>query len=124
AQLRQYDGYLSDLPVVDDVAGLTFDYFGDPDPPTEPRPPVGTDNCLYDASGSRKPMPVLTPSGDGLAPLPLAMLNDGPWCGGGALQFDADLLRVRAVRVTLRVRSSQAAFRAAAPAFAQPGSSR
>jgi len=54
-------------------------------------------------------------------PLPMAMLSDGPWCGSGAARFDADLLRVRKVRVTLRVEATQAAFRAAGAAFAHPG---
>src|SRR5262245_58112434 len=29
-QLRHYDGYLTDVPVVDNVVGLRFEYFGDP----------------------------------------------------------------------------------------------
>jgi hypothetical protein len=123
AQLRQYDGYLSDLPVADDIVGLTFEYFGDPRPPTQPKPPAGIENCLYDASGTPKPLARLTPGGDGLAPLPLAMLSDGPWCGGG-LQFDADLLRIRTVRVTIRAQAAQAAFRSTSLAFARSGTSR
>jgi hypothetical protein len=31
------------------------------------------------------------------------MFQDGPWCGSGDNEFDADLLRIRKVRVTLRM---------------------
>lgn len=57
-------------------------------------------------------------------PLPLSMLSDGPWKGSGATQFDADLLRVRAIRVTVRVQAALPAFRATGPAFVRPGTSR
>jgi hypothetical protein len=123
-QLRDYDGYLTDVPLIDHVVGLWFEYFGDPRPPSLPQPPAGVENCLYDASGSPKPMPVLAPEGGSLAPLPLAMLNDGPWCGSGAEAFDADLLRVRRVRVTIRLEAASAAVRAIGPSFANPGTSR
>jgi hypothetical protein len=59
-----------------------------------------------------------------LVPLPVAMFADGPWCGSGSSQFDADLLRVRTVRVSLRVQAVSAAFRGVGPAFVRPGSSR
>lgn len=123
-QLRQYDGNVTDVPVIDNVVGLSFEYFGDPDPPTAPRPPPGAENCLYDAAGSPKPLPRLPPQGGSLAPLPLAMFTDGPWCGAGSTQFDADLLRVRKVRVSLRVQVVSPAMRTRGPAFAQSGSSR
>ena len=42
------------------------------------------------------------------------MFTDGPWCGGGTTRFDADLLRIRLVRVTLRVQATAATMRAAA----------
>ena len=35
-----------------------------------------------------------------------AILTDGPYCGSGDNQFDADLLRVRKVRVTLRMQAA------------------
>ena len=62
--------------------------------------------------------------GDGLLPLPLSMLSDGPWKGSGATQFDADLVGVRAIRISVRVQASLAAFRATGPAFVRPGTSR
>lgn len=120
-QLRYYDGYQTDVPIADDIVGLSFEYFGTPDPPILPKPQAGTDNCLYDAAGNRKPAAVLGPSGL-LVPLPLALLNDGPWCGEGGTEFDVDLLRVRMVRVTIRAETSAAAFRASGSFFARPGS--
>jgi len=123
-QLRQYDGDQTDVPVADNVSGVSFEYFGDPYPPLNPRPPAGVENCLYDAAGNLIPMPVLAGAVDGLAPLPLSMFTDGPWCGGGTTRFDADLLRIRLVRVTLRVQATAATMRAAAPDVATPGISR
>jgi hypothetical protein len=104
-QLRRYDGDATDVPVVDHVVGLAFEFWGDPDPPQHPRPPQGLANCLYGIDGTRLPAERLTPAGGSLALLPLQMLRDGPWCGSGSNQFDADLLRIRRVRVTLRVQA-------------------
>lgn len=124
-QLRFSDGYLTDVPVVDHVVGLEFSYFGDPDPPARPRPPLGTANCLYDAAGhALGNLPTLAREGGSLAPLPLSMLNDGPWCGANGSRFDADLLRVRKVRVTLRVEATQSSFRGTGEAFVGAGTSR
>ena len=83
-QLRHSDGYLTDIPVVDDVVGLAVEYFGAPEPPV---PGLG----------------VLPAQGASLAPLPLSLFADGPWYGDGDNRYDADLLRVRMVRVTLRL---------------------
>jgi len=110
--LRHYDGYLSDKVVVDNVVGVAFEYFGNPNPPVLPKPPLGTANCLYDAGGNLIAGTVLTTDGGSLARLPLTMLNDGPWCGANANRFDADLLRVRKVRMTLRVQASSSSLRA------------
>lgn len=79
-ELRVFDGDRSDVPVVDDVVALSFEY-------TAER-----------ADGT-------------LGPLDAAMLEDGPWCGAGSQPFDADLLRIRAVRVTLRVQVGDQALR-------------
>jgi hypothetical protein len=123
-QLRQSDGYQTDVPVADNVVGLSFEYFGDPNPPTEPRPPAGVENCLYDLAGNPTPMATLTGPNEGFVPLPLSIFSDGPWCGSGGTQFDADLFRVRAVRVTLRIQTGLAAFRVSGPAFLKSGTSR
>lgn len=110
-QLRRYDGYQGDVPIADNVVGLEFSYFGDPNPPTEPKPKAGTANCLYDAAGNLKNLPVLPTDDGSLATLTPAMLTDGPFCGGGFNIYDADLLRVRKVRVTLRMQAGLAALR-------------
>jgi type II secretory pathway pseudopilin PulG len=123
-QLRHYDGYLTDVPVVDNVVGLRFEYFGDPNPPVWPRPAAGTANCLYDAAGARLPMPALPGAGASSVPLPLALFSDGPWCGEGDNRYDADLLRVRTVRVMVRVQAAHAGLRGTGADYAVPGTSR
>lgn len=126
-ELKAYDqGAGGAVPVVDDVAGLAFEYFGDPSPPTRPKPPPGASNCLYDAKGAYLGGTMATLAGDGsLAPLPLSMFTDGPWCGGGTNLFDADLLRIREVRVTIRIQTPLARLRGRDPRlFAIPGTSR
>jgi hypothetical protein len=54
----------------------------------------------------------LVPLNDGTIN-PNTMFNDGPWCGHAASpnRFDADLLRIRKVRVTLRLQSPVTALR-------------
>lgn len=122
AQLRHYDGYVSDLPIIDNVVGLTFRYFGDPNPPLSPKPTIGTENCLFDSSGNPK-LPVL-PGGGSLVELPPAMLTDGPWCNTAGEQFDADLYRIRKVQVQLRVQVGAAGLRGTDTLrFARPGTS-
>ena len=101
-QLRHFDGYLTDIPVVDGVSGLGLEYFGNPQLTWVPSPPVGLSSCLTDAGGAPVPGLVsLAPQGGSLASLPLALFTDGPWCGSAANRFDVDVLRIRRVRVTL-----------------------
>lgn len=104
-QLRLYDGDGSDQPVVDGVRALTFEYFGDVHAPRWPHPPPGSGNCLYDDAGHWRGGPTLSPADGGLAALPLTMFIDGPWCGAGGTAFDADLLRVRRLRVSMQLRA-------------------
>ena len=59
-----------------------------------------------------------------LRPLPLSLFSDGPWCGEGDNRFDADLLRVRTVRVAVRVQAAHAGLRGIGADFAVPGTSR
>jgi prepilin-type N-terminal cleavage/methylation domain-containing protein len=125
--LMVYDnGAGAALPLVDNVVGLAFEYFGDPSPPVHPKPPLGVANCLYDAKGDYSAAGMLTLASDGsLAALPLAMFSDGPWCGGGTNLFDADLMRIRRIRVTIRIQTPLAALRGQNGAlFAKPGTSR
>lgn len=124
-QLMRYNGADDDLPMVDNVVDLRFDYFGDPNPPRAPKPPLGTANCLYDAAGNYIGPGTLTASDGSLAPLPAAILTDGPYCGSGVNEFDADLLRVRKVRVSLRMQATLPALRGTdTNLFMKPGSAR
>jgi len=122
-QLMRYDGYKTTIPIVDNVVDLKFEYFGDPAPPTKPDPGVGgAANCLYDAMHNLVGLPTLAADEGSLAILPLEQLKDGPWCGGGDNEFDADLLRVRKVRVTLRMQASDVSVRGTNPLlFLNPG---
>jgi hypothetical protein len=110
--LHRYDGDASDVPAIDDVVGIDVRYYGATQPPLWPRPPGGEANCLYDAAGSYQAalMPTLSGVG-GLVEMTAAMLSDGPWCGSGANQFDADLLRVRRLRISVRLQAADAALR-------------
>lgn len=141
-QLMHYDGFKTDLPVVDNVVKLEFQYFGDPQPPTllpgksladtvgpfttyGPKPPVlGVDNkydswpagenCAFMVQAGQQVsrMPALA-AGLGQVSLPASVLTDGPWCPDAqhTNRFDADLLRIRRVRVKLRVQASLASMR-------------
>jgi prepilin-type N-terminal cleavage/methylation domain-containing protein len=139
-QLRHYDGYQSDLPVVDDVVDLQFEYFGDSLPPMLRRPvtdPTGPwtsygpkppalgmsystewgsgGNCVFTVQGGQHEprLATLGTAPGNLVPLPAGMLTDGPWCPDSStpLRYDADLLRIRKVRVTLRVQATSKMLR-------------
>lgn len=110
-KLMRDDGGGNILPMVDNVVDLRFDYFGETAPPTLPKPLAGVANCLYDTAGNYANLPTLTADAGSLAALTPAMLTDGPWCGGGTNEFDADLLRVRKVRVTYRVQAANPSLR-------------
>jgi type II secretory pathway pseudopilin PulG len=125
-QLHHYDGWTTDLPLVDNAVGLELRYFGDPNPPLSPRPPLGTPNCIFDAGGNPT-LPVLPSNGSSLIELTQAMLTDGPVCGAGLNQFDADLFRVRKIAVRVRVQAGLEDLRGTNPAgqvlFVNPGRS-
>ena len=135
-QLRHYDGGETDLPVVDNVVKLEFEYYGEPRAPTllpnkslsdpvgpyttyGPKPPaLGVDNsadtwgagenCTFAVQGGvHVPRLPDLPGGTGHVRLTQSTLTDGPWCpdGNKVLRYDADLLRVRRVRVKLRVQA-------------------
>lgn len=139
-QLIRYDGWVTDLPVVDDVVALEFRYFGEASPPLltgvplddpegpwttyGPAPPLigvarGTwppgENCTFDVvnGGHRARLAGLGNGGLALVELDAAVLTDGPWCPDASAtnRFDADLLRVRRVSVSLRVQSAVPSLR-------------
>jgi hypothetical protein len=138
-----------DVPVVDNVVGLSFTYLGDPRPPTVvrplsepdgpwttygPAPPLAAvppyaprENCAFMDNGSDTPsprLPDLSASGSSLVALTDAVFTDGPWCpdAGAPARWDADLLRVRQVIVHLRVQAAAASLRGpTAVLFAHPG---
>jgi hypothetical protein len=130
-------------PIVDHVVSMSFEFDGDPNPPTlvDPTldraapwarsttygpgpPPAGVawteyppgENCTFAANADGSPTPrldALVGEAGGLVRLEPSRLVDGPWCPdpGSASRFDADLLRVRSVVVTLRVESADDTLR-------------
>ena len=122
-QLMRYDGDSTDIAIADNIVGLEFKYFGDPLPPTKPKPlDLNVANCLYDVGGVLKPLGILPNSDGSMAELPPAILTDGPYCGNGSNEYDADLLRIRKVRVVLRVQAASEAFRSTdSGLFIKPG---
>jgi hypothetical protein len=116
-QLRLRSEWGADAPVLDNVVGVSFRYFGRPQVP----PVDGTTRarvaCLATSSGAATVPPVqveLSPS----------LLGDGPWCGGGAV-FDVDLLRVQRVQVTFLLQTPRPEHRGLNPRlFANPGDAR
>jgi Tfp pilus assembly protein PilW len=153
-QLTSYDGtFNAEVPAVDHVVRLSFDYFGEPRPPEMarplsdesgpwttygPKPPDSTiqpttypagENCAFARDEDGEPVPRLATlgSGTGLVRLTAAQLTDGPWCpdAANANRWDADLLRIRRVAVTLRVEAASAMLRGpAGPLFVNGGTAR
>jgi hypothetical protein len=152
-QLMFYDGWESELPIVDNVVGLEFSYWGDPNPPQlipnkaltgpgpwttyGPKPPaLGTkgdttwpagENCLFTVvNGQHMPrLPFIDGGGLKQVQLTPEMLQDGPWCPDQTAveRYDADLLRVRRIRVSLRVQVAAEWLRGpSALLFKYPGS--
>lgn len=104
-QLMHYIGWGPEPEVViDNVVDLRFQYFGDPNPPTDPRPQPGSSNCIFDAAGNPL-MPVLSSNGSSLVELTEDILRTGPLCGAAPNVFDADLYRVKKVRVMVRIQA-------------------
>jgi prepilin-type N-terminal cleavage/methylation domain-containing protein len=147
-QLRRHDAAVSDLPLLDHVVSMEVRLFGESAPPVArpdgtgatygpPPPPAGVDdlddswgageNCVFarvDGTVVSR-LPALDANPLGLVELLPAALADGPWCpdGGSPSAFDADLLRVRRVRVRLRLEAGPAALRGRGPLFQRPGTS-
>ncbi|MBA2356427.1 MAG: hypothetical protein H0V80_17385 [Acidobacteria bacterium] len=120
-QLRLADGATGNQPLVDDVVGVRVRYYGSAAPPRWPAV-SGADTCAVSADGTPR-LGLRGPVPGPPIELALAELSDGPWCGAGAGRFDADLMRVRAVRFAIRLQASSAAVRGPMPAwFTWPGS--
>ncbi|HZP47278.1 MAG TPA: hypothetical protein VFB07_02005 [Vicinamibacterales bacterium] len=141
-------------PAVDNVVALSFAYYGDPAPPqltgVAPDDPIGPwttygpkppplevqanaawppgENCVFAvADGNQVPRLPALAGGVALVPLGQEQLTDGPWCPDpySANRWDADLLRIRMVVVTLRIQAAIAALRGPAGAlFAAAGTGR
>jgi hypothetical protein len=141
-QLMHYDGYQTDLPVIDNVVKLEFRFFGEPQPPAlrpgkrlddpvgpfttyGPKPPLidrdnpndawpAGENCIFAVQDGQQlsRLPVLA-VGAAQVELGQNVLSDGPWCtdSGHVNRFDADLLRIRRVRIKLRVQAAVASMR-------------
>jgi hypothetical protein len=154
-QLIRYNGVGSAAAAVDHVVGLAFEYFGEPLPPvllravTDPvgpwttygprPPPPGVQSTAYDpgencafevdaATGHQvSRLPLLGSGSRAFVKLTAAELTDGPWCPDptNPHRYDADLLRIRRVSVTVRVEASLSALRGPASIlFARGGTAR
>ncbi|MGE3508507.1 MAG: PilW family protein [Vicinamibacterales bacterium] len=150
-QLVRYDGTEGpDAAIVDHVVGFAVEYLADPDPPRMrrplsdpagpwttygPPPPVADEavipviagsNCLFHGNGTplaSAGLPPLGPADGPLVPLRSDQLSDGPWCPEAAspVRYDADLLRIRSVELTVRIESALDALRGPAGTFTRPG---
>ncbi|MBI2220808.1 MAG: hypothetical protein HYU53_06330 [Acidobacteria bacterium] len=117
-RLMHYDGVDTDVPVLDNVVDLKFEYWGDPNPPKAPVPSPSTGtNCVMSAGVPR--LATLAATTGSLVRLSSSILTDGApaWCGTGTNQFDPDLFRVRKVSVLLRVQASDSSMRGPAGTF-------
>ncbi len=135
-QLMHHDGFSTLTPVLENIAGLDFEYYGDPSPPAfvhpgtdqtvtyGPAPPAADiaqapfapgENCTWQISGGVQVarLASLGNAGGGLVRLTASQLTDGPWCpdDDSMNRYDADLLRIRKVRVMLRVQGGSDAVR-------------
>jgi hypothetical protein len=147
-QLMFYDGSPNgaDVPVVEHLVGLEFEYWGDAQPPMLVKPlsdPIGPwttygpapsatavapygpgENCLFAAGDSSTPrLAVLGDGGPALVKLTAAQLTDGPWCPdeNAPDRWDADLLRIRRIAITVRVEVAITSLRGPAGALFKHG---
>ncbi len=135
-QLARADGFDPMQPVLDHLVNLEFRYFGEPEPPHVldeaeiplrasygPAPPPieqplagwpAGENCTFALVDGRHQtrLSALGPAGT-LVELTPALLTDGPWCpdASGRNRFDADLLRIRRVRFTIRLQTALQSLR-------------
>jgi prepilin-type N-terminal cleavage/methylation domain-containing protein len=153
-QLMHYDLFANDVPLIDDVVDLRFEYIGEAAAPIlrtpvtdpigpwtsyGPKPPalgvqVGTwpagENCTFkvDPATGLQVSRLATLGGPGtLTALTRAQLTDGPWCPDPNVinRYDADLHRVRQIRVSFRVQTGMAVLRGpAGTLFSRAGTGR
>lgn len=150
-QVRRYDGDNgADVPVADHIEALSFELWGDAEPPQVLAgtvtarttygplpPPAGTaltaypagENCAFARGTVGEVVPRLAALGSGgaLVPLPSSLLTDGPWCPDdlSPIRYDADLLRVRQIVVSVRAEAAVDSLRGPAGVlFARAGTSR
>ena len=101
-----------------------------PDSATQTTSYPAGENCTFRVEASSGAQVSRLPAlgtGTALVPLTAAQLVDGPWCPdeSNANRWDADLLRIRRVAVTIRVEAAVAALRGPAGVlFSHGGSSR
>jgi prepilin-type N-terminal cleavage/methylation domain-containing protein len=135
-QLVRADGFDPAQPLLDHVVRLEFQYFGDAVPPRVvdetasrprtsygPSPPpldrtVGAwppgENCTFAVvDGHHESRLTELGAAGALIEIPPALVTDGPWCpdAGARNRFDADLLRIRRVRITIRVQAAVPSLR-------------
>jgi type II secretory pathway pseudopilin PulG len=143
-QLMYDDGLGVATPVLDNVIGMSFEYYGESSPtaflaPNSPnlsttygpappgldaQTPIGSwpkgENCVWSiqqVDGMPTYVSRLPPLRDGdrraLVLLKAQDFTDGPWCPDAlnSNRYDADLLRIRKIRVTLRLQTGTAALR-------------
>jgi prepilin-type N-terminal cleavage/methylation domain-containing protein len=116
-----------------DPEGPWTTYGPRPPPPADDDPATLTygagENCLFvPVNGNtvaRPEMPPLAAAGESLVNLDLRSFTDGPWCSDPASpnRFDADLLRIRRIRVRLRVQAASDTLRGAGSLFKRAGNS-
>ena len=104
-QLRRYDGWRGDFPLLDGAAALAFRFFGVAAGAGGP--------CRGEGPGA--------PRGR-LEEIPLERFTDGPWCGPAGSPFDADLLRVRAICLDIRIEGAAAGPVSVPPPASGPAS--
>jgi hypothetical protein len=138
-QLMLYNNGATETPIADNVVGLTFDYYGEAQPPAlvtpgdlqggvtyGPLPPDQTksvggwpngENCTIQVvAGQQVARLAALDVKEGLVKLDGAILKDGPWCPDATNpnRWDADLVRIRKIAVTLRVQAAVASLRGTA----------
>jgi hypothetical protein len=102
-------------------------YGASPPPIGEPGPFGFADgeNCLFSVADGQHVPRLASLGGVALVALGEEVLTDGPWCpsDSAADRYDADLLRIRRVRVTLRLQVAASALRGRGVQFVRGGSS-